>query len=100
MAADLEAQTAELPTAFTFDSVAYTASSDSLRSEDAMGLDGYTAHKTRTIRVALSQFASVAAQPAENDSRLLTIDSVNYRVALRDDIGNGVEVDLHLRKQN
>lgn len=97
MAADLAAQRDELPTTITFDSASYTVSSDDFRNADGMELDGYLAAKEGRITIVLSEFAS---PPVENDPRLITIDSVNYRVADRTNSPNGVEATLTLRKQN
>ncbi len=97
MAADLAAQIAELPTAFTFDGGSYTGSFTDLRQEKGMELDGYLGGEEGRLTIVLGDFAS---PPVENDSRLITIASVTYRVAVREDSPNGVEATLALRKQN
>lgn len=94
---DLQAQRDELPTTITFDSSSYTVSSEDFRNSDGMELDGYMASKEGRITIVLSEFAS---PPVENDTRLIVISGVNYRVAARDNSPNGVEATLTLRKQN
>lgn len=94
---DLQAQISELPTDFTFDSVSYTGSFTDLRQEKGMELDGYLGGEEGRLTIVLSDFAS---PPVENDSRLVTIASVDYRVAVREDSPNEVEATLTLRKQN
>lgn len=97
MEADLEAQISELPTSYTFDSVTASGSFTDLTRQKGMELDGYMAGKTGRLTIILSDHAS---PPVENDSRLVTVNSVDYRVSQREDSPNGVEATLTLTKQN
>lgn len=94
---DLQAQIDELPTSYTFDGVTADGSFTDLSRNKGMELEGYMAGKEGRLTIVLSDHAS---PPVENDSRLVTISGVSYRVDGRDDSPNGVEATLALRKSN
>ena len=97
MASDFAAQAAELPTSYTFDSVAATGSFTDLRQEKGMQMDGYLGQEEGRLTILLADHVT---PPVENDPRLITIASVTYRVSVREDSPNGVEATLSLRKSN
>ena len=97
MEADLEAQIGELATSYTFDGVTASGSLSDLSRQKGMELDGYMPGRTARLTIVLSDHAS---PPVENDSRLVTVASVTYRVSQREDSPNGIESTLTLTKQN
>lgn len=95
--ADLEAQRDELPTAFTFNSTIYTGSVNDLRESKEQEDAGYLPQSEIELVVVLSDFASV---PVENDTRLLTLGGVAYRVASVTTNADTISATLGLRRSN
>lgn len=77
-AADEAAQRDDgIPLTFTFASSTYTASATDFRNAKEEQDAGYLMQSDAELRIILSEFAS---PPVPNDTRLLTINSVSYRV--------------------
>ena len=76
-AADFIAQRAELPTAFTFDSVNLTGMRTDTRQNNEMQPGGYDPQSDAELMVLLADFASA---PVAQDTRLLNMGGVDYRI--------------------
>ena len=94
---DLQAQRDELPVSFTFDSASYTGSRNDLRESKEQEDAGYLAQSEIELVIVLSEFAS---PPVENDTRLITMGGVIYRVASVMTGADTVSATLGLRKSN
>lgn len=95
--ADLKAQRDELPTAFTFDATSYTGSVNDLRESKDQEDSGYLLQSELELVVVLSDFASV---PVENDTRLITLGGVSYRVVSVTTNADTISATLGLRRSN
>lgn len=94
---DLQAQRDELPVSFTFNSASYTGSVNDIRESKEQEDAGYLPQSELELVIVLSDFASV---PTENDTRLITLGGVSYRVASVTTSADTISATLGLRRSN
>lgn len=94
---DLQAQRDDLPVAFTFNSLSYTGSMNDLRESKEQEEAGYLPQSELELVVVVSDFVSM---PVENDTRLISLGGIDYRVASVTTGADTVSATLGLRRSN